>query len=303
MCFPDASVLGNRQFGVGSMLKRIEGVLAAVGLIFAYAAAWAQTFPELAGPVVVELDLSAVRPTVELKLGEGPAWPAVMDTGAVKTVVNLNRAKEVGFDNEGKLEAPFDRMSANGFQTTIRSASIKGVPLPDISVPAIPLPLPDHVAILSPGIFTGKFVSFDFAKAKMTIHEKVPDAAPSGEQYEYSAPPLALPTIPVTIGSETLHAHLDTGSAYGLIFPLSFAEVMPLVEPLEESGQAAGHSSTRKLYRSRIDGAVQIGPITVQDPEVLFTEVVPYVNVGMRYLQRFRITLDPEEQRLWVEMI
>jgi len=53
----------------------------------------------------------------------------------------------------------------------------------------------------------------------------------------------------------------------------------------------------RQLYPGTIDGVVEVGP---ENPEVEFMEGLASVNVGMALLRKFAITLDPEEQRVWL---
>jgi len=251
---------------------------------------------------VIKLDMSGPRPAVELRIADGPSRPAIFDTGSVGTVVNLQHAEALGLAREGPLAPPFDRMGiSDGFQTRLRDASIGGVRLPDESVPVIPLPLPDHVAVFSPYVFSGRFVTLDFSAAEIRLSEKNAANEPKGEAYAYSERRPNLPTVPLVIAGETIHAHLDTGSGYGLIFPMSYIGRFDLLDAAEPAGKARGHNGEWPLFRARMKGEVKVGSLTLKDPEARFTDAVPNANVGMEYLRRMKITLDPQEKRLWVE--
>lgn len=249
----------------------------------------------------IALDLSGVRPAVTLSVGDREPLPAIFDTGAMTTIINIESAEALGLRNEGPLLPPFDRPNhaSQGYQTTLTNATLSGLPLGPTSAPVLPLPLPGYVAIFSPNIFSGRLVTFDFAAAQLLVCDKGPDRTPSGPAYGYSPGPFILPTIPVAVGGQTIDAHLDTGSPMGLIFPTSYAARFQLAEPMKQVGMARTHAGERPIYSAQIIGEVRVGPLTLTDPEVRFTDIVPGVNVGMALLRQMSVTLDPEEKRLW----
>lgn len=273
-----------------------------IGAIGACAARDAPTgHTEEAQTTTIPLDLSGPRPVVQLTVNGGPQQRAVFDTGATSTIVNIDSASALGLRNEGPLLAPFDRAHAgSGYQSTLRGAVLGGRALPPLSVPVMTSPLRDAVAIFSPNTFAGELVTLDFATAELRIAPKSARTMPPGESYGYSAPPFALPTMPVHIGDQTFAAHLDTGSPVGLLLPLAYSEQVPLDGPPEQIGVARTHAGEMPIYRARILGQITVGPLLLDNPEVRFTDVVSNVNVGMALLRQLVITLDPAEQRVWV---
>jgi hypothetical protein len=46
-------------------------------------------------------------------------------------------------------------------------------------------------------------------------------------------------------------------------------------------------------------GEVQVGPLTLADPQVDLIDGLPFVNVGGQVLRQMTITLDPERRLAW----
>jgi hypothetical protein len=102
--------------------------------------------PHGAQCATVPLDLSGPRPAVTLTSADGTSVPAIIDTGAINTTLNIEFAEQLGVTNEGSLAPPFDRHST-GYQTTLKGARLGSLELPDRSVPVMPSPLPDKAAV------------------------------------------------------------------------------------------------------------------------------------------------------------
>lgn len=254
--------------------------------------------------VVMSLDLTGPRPSVAFSINNGSPQRAIFDTGAVNTVINIEIAASLGLRNEGPLLPPFDQAHwQDGYQTTLRGAKIEGQAIPDASVPALPLPLPGFVAVISPNIFSGQLVELDFSLARLRVYQKNSRSIPRGVAYTYSAAPMSLPTIPILIGTQTLDAHLDTGSPVGIMFPMSYSKRFRLKTAMEKIGVARSHFGEQPIYRATIVGVVRVGTMILTDPEVRFTDAVPHVNVGMELLRGCKIILDPAEKRLWLKVM
>jgi len=167
--------------------------------------------------------------------------------------------------------------------------------------PAIASPMPDVPVVLSPSVFGDRLVVLDLGNAFLTVCDKTPSAVPSGGPTSYSAPPFALPTLDLEVDGKKFSAHLDTGSPVTVIFPKRYAEGLPLQGPLEQSGTVRTHWGEQPIYKAKIAGPLHIGPLTLDSPEVRFTDLVQEANVGTQILRQLRITLDPSEHRSWVE--
>ena len=249
----------------------------------------------------LELEMSGPRPALTITIADGRQFPAIFDTGAMNTSVNIDFAERLGLVNEGPLAPPYDKHST-GYQTSLKGARIGTLELPTRSVPVMPLPLPDKAAVLSPAAFSGQLVRLDLSKGTLQVCSKQALSLPAERAFAYTAKPFELPSIPLSIGDQVLQAHFDTGSPYEIILPLRFAKSIELIEPLQKAGTVRMHSGERPFYAARIKGGVRAGSITLENPKVGFSDLVPWPNVGMGLLRRLVVTIDPENKRSWIEL-
>ena len=53
------------------------------------------------------------------------------------------------------------------------------------------------------------------------------------------------------------------------------------------------------ISRAKLKGRVQVGPVTLDSPDAMFTDVIPNANVGSKLLRQMVITIDPSGKRSW----
>lgn len=252
-----------------------------------------------AEPLILPLDLTGPRPTVRISLqGQAPeTW--VFDTGAGGSVINIERARALGLAEQGEVQvgSPAGGDPIRGFRTTITGARIGEVELPEFRAAAIPsMHGADHSGVLSPNAFSGRLVTFDFARSQVRIEDRA--AGPTSEPTPYSGR-MPLPAIAVTVAGQSYEAHLDTGAPHAISFPYAMAQSLPLAAPPEQVGVARFVDGEHARYRAQIVGAVQVGPLTLTHPEVSMIDGLPSVNVGTRVLRQMVVTLDPERRVSW----
>lgn len=254
----------------------------------------------------IPLDMSAPRPMVEFNIPGHDPMLAVFDTGAGGNAFDRAFAVEANLPNlqpvgvgSGAGGEPIE-----GFLTNIDTMFVGEVELHDVMAVVIDLPKPPGheamTAVIGPNIFAGRYVTLDFASEALLLHDKDGSYTPKGEEAAYSKEARPLPAIPVTIGGEDYAAHIDTGAPRTLTLPFELADSLPLDGAIEEAGVARVVTGERKLYKGKLQGTVKVGPLTFENPEVEFLEGLRNVNVGMTLLRDLSITLDPEEQKLWI---
>ncbi len=252
--------------------------------------------------VSVPLALGGPRPALSIGLADDITATAIFDTGALATTIGLDAAPALGLERSGPLLPPYDRFGA-GYQTVLRRLRIGTIELGDVSAPVVPAMLPGYAAIVSPTIFGDRLVTIDLSHARLDVCDRGARALPSGLGDPFGGPPFGLPTIAVKAGSLSVQAHIDTGSPMALAFPMRYAAMLPLSEPLRQIGTARSHAGSAPLYAARIRGDVKIGSLTLDDPEVRFTDVLPEPNIGAPLLARLRITIDSAARRSWAEAV
>lgn len=278
-------------------MHRRAFLLAAAATPFAASLAFAEDAAS------IPLDLSRGQPRVRLFINGADQGEAIFDTGASGSAIHRPLAEQLGLANEGMagVRSGAGGETIEGFMTTIANAAINRVGVPDFRAIAIPMLRPDTVAVLSANIFTGNLLLLDFQNARMQPIAKSPATIPTTEATPYDDGPRPLPSIWVTLpGDVRLLAHLDTGAPGGVVLPREMADILPLATPLVEAGRARLINGERTIYSATLNGAVQVGPLALTNPEVRFMEGLPHGNIGMELLRQLTITLDPAERRLWV---
>jgi hypothetical protein len=248
------------------------------------------------------LDMSGPRPTVAISIAGGEPETWIFDTGAGGSVISIDRAQALGLPNNGDaaIGSPAGGVPLRGFRTAIQGALVGGAPLPDFDLVAMPLPEGlGHGGVLSPNVFRGRLVTFDFAASLVRIHDR--GVSPPGDPTPYSGGH-PLPTMRVTVAGQTYDAHLDTGAPHLISFPYALAASLPLAGAPAESGRARFVDGERTRYRAQISGTVQIGPLAVNDPEISMIDGLPFVNVGTQALRQMVVTLDPERRVSWARL-
>jgi hypothetical protein len=250
----------------------------------------------------IALDLSGPRPSVSVSINGGAPELWVFDTGAGGSVMNIDRATALNLPHEAdvRLGSPAGGTPQLGFMTTLTNVTLGGVSLPSMHVAAAPAIMADRTGVLSPNVFRGQLVTFDFGHAQVRVSAKNARTLPTGVATAYMGNNgHVLPAIQVTLGSQSWIAHIDTGAPGGLTFPYTMASSLPLAGSPTPSGHARFVDGVHDRYHAQINGTVQVGPLTLVNPDVEFIDGLPNLNIGMGLLTRMTITLDPEEQRDW----
>lgn len=279
------------------MISRRSLALSPLALFFANAA-WAAN-----ADLILPLDMTGPRPRLLINVPGGQTEFWVIDTGASGSVIDIERARRWGLPQHEPIEvgSPAGGAATQGFRTMIAGARVGNTNLPRFDAAAIPQNIrhAEHAGVLSPNIFSGKLVVFEFAQSRVRITDRT--NAPSGDATPYSVE-FPLPAIPVSVGGQTFEAHMDSGAPQIVSFPYSAAASLPLTAPPEQVGVARFVDGEHPLYRARIRGALQIGPLTLSDAEIALTDGLPFVNVGTAALRQMIVTLDPERRVSWAAL-
>lgn len=247
------------------------------------------------------------RPVVELLInGKGP-FPFVLDTGAVRTVINSELARELQLP---QMESDADRRHGTA---TVLIADVRLDGIAFRNVPALSTPSTRQllkgpgapVGVLPVSIFAGQLVTLDYPRKSISIQRGALPPADREVIFEYG-PEQQFPEVPITIGGREIRVILDTGSGYGLMLPTRFATQLALTSPPARSGTAKTHSGEYPIDRGRVDGRVRLGRYDI-DPTVLFTDVRAWLSaeprglLGYGVLKDFVVVLDTASRRIRLE--
>lgn len=283
------------------MLRRTLIFTAMVGLA---SAGCAQAQP---AAQTVQLDMTGPRLTAQLLIGDGPPVTAIFDTGAGASVLKLPYAERIGAPNQGQAAAHAPGGTpVQGYRTTIagqlgdaRFERTMAVALD------IPLPLEGIDAIISPSVFSGRLVRFDFPNGVAHILPKAAANLPPGPGIRYfdgaGHQLTSIPAVEVTFpGQAPMLAVADSGASRGLLLPLRMAASLPLATPLAPAEPVRMIGVTFQAQTARLNGVVRIGGLEVRDPDITFVDGETPPNVGFSILQRAILVLDPAEHRSWL---
>lgn len=106
------------------------------------------------------------------------------------------------------------------------------------------------------------------------------------------------PQILIDIGGLGLDASIDTGNIGGILLPLSLADKVPIRVPLQRAGTVASAFNEFDLFRSELDGNVQIGEATIVTPTLFFSDLVQGPNLGRDVVRSFAVTFDQANMRV-----
>jgi hypothetical protein len=246
----------------------------------------------------VPLDVSGPRPMVTVQMNDRAPIKAIFDTGNMSTTVDLNQAAGLGLVKSGPLKE-FNQPGATGYQTFLKHVKIGDVAIGTLNAAALPGMMPGVAAVIGPSAFGNRYVTIDLARSQLRICPRTAANRPVGPGEPYTSPPVVLPAVRVAAGAQSLSAHIDTGSPLTLSFPMKYAEIFKLAEPLKKIGVARTHFGEKPLYSARIAGPVQVGALTLDSPQAYFSDVVPGPNVGGEMLRRFTMTIDPVGKLAW----
>ncbi len=256
----------------------------------------------------IPLDLGGPRLTAQLRIGASAPVTAIFDTGAAGSVLKLSYATRIGAPNQGEAAASAPGGTPiSGYRTTIegtlgnaRFGRAMAVALD------IPLPLEGIDAIISPSVFSGRLVRFDFPMSVAEVLPKTAAAIPAGPGTSYHGDNHGhmvrrIPAIELVLpGQPGLMAIADTGASRGLLLPLRMAASLPLATPLAPAPPVRMVGIAFEAQTARLRGVARIGALELREPEITFVDGETTANVGFSILRQAVLVLDPEAHRSWL---
>ncbi|HEX5854543.1 MAG TPA: retroviral-like aspartic protease family protein, partial [Thermoanaerobaculia bacterium] len=247
---------------------------------------------------------------VKLRVNDSGPLSFAVDTGAIRSVIDTERARALGLRVEGSQPVG----GAGGIERagTVKGVSIKlpGVELVDQTLWTLPLAAIAAVqgrpidGILGYDLFRDLVIDIDYE------HERLDVSDASG--YVYRGPG---ESIPFTVIEDSIYVRgkvtsgtgleaegdfiVDTGGNVTLMLARSFVDEHRLAPPVESVIRAGGLGvgGTIKVTIGRVK-KFQIGRFVVNEPVTAFVETGEIAergkagNIGARLLRRFRVVFD-----------
>ncbi len=247
------------------------------------------------GASVPMLDIGG-RPMAEIRLnGKGP-FPFILDTGAMRTVIDVGLSAEL---------VP----GSSGHGSQIKELAIGSIRFADLAAEIAPVSAmfgkvdnPPR-GVLSALSFPGYLVAFDYPRKRIILRKGALPKRNGKTIFAYGVDEM-LPTVPVNVAGRKIKVHFDTGAPFAVALPTKYKDEIPLTAPAEEQGKARSHSGEFPMFKGTVKGEITIGEYKLATREVVFTDVVPYPGatpqgqIGYGVLRDFRVTLDSANRRI-----
>jgi hypothetical protein len=253
----------------------------------------------------------------------GPDQDFLFDTGASVSVIDSAFAASIGLVSTGHMQAAGVGASGSASFTTLNSLAIKGpdgdgVELRDLKVATmsiVPVFAPyfwrTFAGVIGYDVISRFVTTIDFDSTRMVLRD------PKTFQWTGSEPALpmklngVIPSVEAVIDTQfSGQFRLDVGSSSTVDIHTPFVKAHALDDRLRDSreitGAGFGGAFTNALGRL---GSMSIGPYSWRDPMVTLSRVTDGAlasedfagNIGNHILERFRVTLDYEGRRVWLE--
>lgn len=275
------------------------------------------------GTAALPFDYSARHVWLRASIDGGPEQDFLFDTGASITVLDSTFAATHGIATEGHMQAAGAGASGGAAFARLGSLAVRapdgdGVELHDLQVAVLsvnPMFAPyfwrEMAGIVGYDFISRFVVTIDFDRGVLVLRDP--------KTFRYSGSEAPLPMImngPVPGIRGKLDGkyegvfRLDVGSSSTVDFHAPFAKQYDLVKKLRDShevtGAGFGGHFTSSLGRLH---SMEFGPYRWKDPIVSVAHATEGAfaseefagNVGNRLLERFRVTLDYDNRRVWLE--
>jgi len=261
------------------------------------------TRPEDAVPTENLAHLTMVKVFIN---GQGP-YNFVVDTGAGVMVLNNDLVNTLKIPVVGTTEvgSPMGTEPMHVDSLQVGSVKIGDTVIEDL--PAVALELQDMFGsleapdgILAAASFEGFLMTMDFPNKFVLLRKGELPPADGRRVLDYSATSV-VPNIPVSIAGETVYVAMDTGAPSTVVLPGTYISTLPLESEPVVVGSGRTVDATFEILSSRLEGTLDIGDISIENPTIAFNDRMKHPHIGMGVLADYSVTIDRSNRRVMLE--
>ena len=280
-------------------------------LLFVFLTPCASPFAAANDPTAGSLDVRGDRLFLPVRLNGVETGDALLDSGAEMSLVDSAFAARAGLATAGSETA---RGTGGEEEVTFAQGvtlEAAGLRLDDRPVAVLDLqPIAERVVGFPLTMVVGREL-FDAARLAIDIEggsiaQVGRDAEPAGVRLEMQTHK-GLQTIPVSVeGDAPVQADFDLGNGNEVLVGAAYAERAGLLAPERIVGQKAGGGIGGQVQRDLVVlKELEIAGVTFRDVPAAIdrTDTAADVNVGVRILRHFRMTVDFAENAVWLEPV
>ncbi|HKQ50282.1 MAG TPA: aspartyl protease family protein [Phycisphaerae bacterium] len=243
---------------------------------------------------VTPMKMENDRPVIDVRVqGRGP-FRFVFDTGAGVAILSPELAEKLKIESSGKTRIG-DPAAPHAVEvdTATVDFEICGEKFKDVSAvvwgdKAILAGLGDVDGIVGLPAISDRVVTLDFAKKELRLSK---EPLPEGDGTVTCWSPHGIPLLDLSIGGETVPAHLDTGMTRDLSVPSELRDKLTL-KGSPTPARARTASGEFELEIATLDGPAEIAGQKIVDPDLEFNKRFEHAVVGTGVLSRFTVELD-----------
>jgi len=275
------------------------------------------------GAITIPFEYRAKHVWIHVSLDGGPPQDFIFDTGASVTVIDSAFAAAHGMRAKGYMQMAGAGAAGSASFTTLGSLGLSapggaGVEVRDLNVAVVNVAPTfaryfwgEIAGVVGYDVISRFVVTIDYDRRQLVLHD------PKTFVYDGHEAPLplklsgVLPSVEAVLdGRYRGDFRLDVGSSSTVDLHTPFGRAhrldKRLRDPHEVAGAGLGGQFSNSLGRLK---TMSIGPYTWKDPMVTVSRAVEGAfasrdfagNIGNRILERFRVTLDYEHRRIWLE--
>lgn len=258
---------------------------------------------------LIPFELIGHKIYVRVQINDNPQkYRFLLDTGAL-TMIDEKVAEEL------RLERSADRPTLNPSVQTYMTI-LNRIRLNEMEAENMSIPIMNTVSVFGASFEADGFIGSDFLKffrftidyrKKHILYNGIADFSDStytGHRIQFDRHfMIGAPMVECTInGAIQTTGMIDTGSPFGLVLPLSFAERIGSSTKIQSRGVMAEWPFTSSEYNSlaRIEH-LTLGTLVLQNIPVLLAELPANLSgplIGKEFLSQFLVTLDYPENEL-----
>ncbi|MCA8902320.1 MAG: aspartyl protease family protein [Hyphomonas sp.] len=258
-------------------------------------------------PIIFSDGVPSVTVSITGMDGEQVDAPLILDSGAEIIVLDQKLAEKAKLPlvKQVNVSGGTDARSEAGIHLASKIAlgesQVDNTPVLMMDMASRGGPFEEYVdGIFSPTAFAPSLTRIDFVSKIVCILP--PEDFPDDEASDYTdGAHGGLPQAKIALGNREFMAVIDTGAPDLVILPTSFAEDLPLKTALIESGKSRSVNDENTAFQAQLDGALEISGRRWESPLLTFVEDQSGLALGMGVLAGARLTLDPANQRAWLE--
>ncbi len=252
----------------------------------------------------VELDLSRQVPVIEIYINEEGPFSFLVYTSLDVVALDASVARQLQLPTSGKAwvgEAD-KKGSLQGDAVQLTSIRVGSLSLP--GVPAVSVDFSewqgddDLQGALGFSFFADHLLTLDYAGGRLLMEEGTLPATDGKKVLDFTPGGSGGPAVTIQVAGQAMSADLDSSRFGAVGLPEALMDELPLAGKTGMIGIARTAEGESVLIGGKLDGDVRIGAHVLPRPNLIFSDISPRANLGVRALMDFAVTFDQRNHRV-----